>query len=666
MRVRRIAPWALVAATALVGAVAIVLDVSTPRNIEAEWASWVFPLAVAMSSATGVLLATRRRENPIGWLLLANGLVIAFSGVATNYSVYGLLEEPGSLPAADFAAVYDQNAWPLLFAPFAAIAFVFPDGHLPSARWRRVAIGAIGSFALMLLLTFLGPRELDKPFQDVSNPLPELPEPLYLALFPLASLGMLASLFAAAFAVRTRYRRAEGIERQQIKLIAYAAALIPLAVAAGWAEALISGHADTAALAALVVVLIALPLAIGVAVMRYRLYEVDRLVNRTLVYVTLTALLAATYGAVSLGLGVALGSGSTLATAAATLAVALAFGTLRARVQRVVDRRFNRARYEGLRRVEHHLVELRAGRATPEATGAVLAEALGDPELELVFWLPGSDGYVDAGGHPVQVSPEGGRDVTPVRRGELQLGAVLHAPALSVKPDLLESVLNAAGLAIEIARLRAEVRLRLAEVEESRARIVTAGYEERRRLERDLHDGAQQRLVSIGLAIRHVQGRIGGPGDELSAELDGTVSEVTSAIEELRELARGVRPACLDDGLAPALRELASRAPLRADVAATTERFPEQIEAAAYFVASEALTNSVKHAGASRVTVSAEGHDGRLVLRITDDGVGGAVASERSGLAGITDRVAALGGSVSVSSPPGKGTEVTAELPCAS
>ncbi|MGH2841659.1 MAG: sensor histidine kinase, partial [Solirubrobacteraceae bacterium] len=198
------------------------------------------------------------------------------------------------------------------------------------------------------------------------------------------------------------------------------------------------------------------------------------------------------------------------------------------------------------------------------------------------------------------------------------------------------------------------------------ARIVTAGYEERRRLERDLHDGAQQRLVSIGLAIRHVQGRIGGPGDELSAELDGTVSEVTSAIEELRELARGVRPACLDDGLAPALRELASRAPLRADVAATTERFPEQIEAAAYFVASEALTNSVKHAGASRVTVSAEGHDGRLVLRITDDGVGGAVASERSGLAGITDRVAALGGSVSVSSPPGKGTEVTAELPCAS
>ena len=156
------------------------------------------------------------------------------------------------------------------------------------------------------------------------------------------------------------------------------------------------------------------------------------------------------------------------------------------------------------------------------------------------------------------------------------------------------------------------MRRRLAEVQESRARIVTAGYEERRRLERDLHDGAQQRLVSIGLAIRHIQGQLGDAGGEITAQLDETVTEVTRAIEELRELARGVRPACLDEGLAPALRELASRAPLRTEVTATGERFAAPIEAAAYFVASEALTNSVKHARASRVTVSAERTNGSL------------------------------------------------------
>jgi signal transduction histidine kinase len=274
--------------------------------------------------------------------------------------------------------------------------------------------------------------------------------------------------------------------------------------------------------------------------------------------------------------------------------------------------------------------------------------------------------YVDATGRVVRPSRDDGRALTPVRRGELALGAVLHDPALSEQPDLLDSVITAAGLAIEIARLRAEVQRRLAEVQESRARIVTAGYEERRRLERDLHDGAQQRLVSIGLAIRHVQGRLGADAGDVGAQLDEAVAEVSHTIEELREMARGVRPAVLDDGLAAALRELAARTPLRADVEATSERFPEQIEAAAYFVASEALTNSVKHAHATHVTVSAERSNGSLVLRITDDGVGGAIASERSGLAGITDRVAALGGSVSVSSPPGQGTAVRAELPCAS
>jgi signal transduction histidine kinase len=210
-----------------------------------------------------------------------------------------------------------------------------------------------------------------------------------------------------------------------------------------------------------------------------------------------------------------------------------------------------------------------------------------------------------------------------------------------------------------------EVRRRLAEVEESRARIVTAGYEERRRLERDLHDGAQQRLVSIGLALRHVQGQLPASSRE-GTELDATVDALTEAIAELRELARGVRPASIDDGLGPALRELASRAALHTRVEATEERFEDRLETAAYFVASEALTNAVKHARASEVRLSAARKNGNLVLCVRDDGVGGARPSEGSGLAGMTDRVAALGGSLTVESPPGHGTVVTAELPCAS
>ena len=294
-----------------------------------------------------------------------------------------------------------------------------------------------------------------------------------------------------------------------------------------------------------------------------------------------------------------------------------------------------------------------------------MAKALEDPSLELFFWLPADQVHVDASGHVREQLDTSGRAVTPVRRGTLELAQVVHDPALGERPDLLESVITAAGLAIEIARLRAEVRRRLAEVEESRARIVTVGYEERRRLERDLHDGAQQRLISIGLSLRNIQGQLPTPSPT-AGQLDATVGELTEAIDELRELARGVRPAGLDDGLAPALRELASRSPVRTRVEAGDERFEGNLETAAYFVASEALTNAAKHAQASEVAVSAVRRNGSLVVCVRDDGVGGARPADGSGLVGMTDRVAALGGSLSVESPPGRGTVVTAELPCGS
>jgi signal transduction histidine kinase len=253
-----------------------------------------------------------------------------------------------------------------------------------------------------------------------------------------------------------------------------------------------------------------------------------------------------------------------------------------------------------------------------------------------------------------------------VRRVELLLGTVVHDPALHDRSSLLDPVILRAGLAIEIARLRVEVRRQLAEVEQSRTRIVTATYEERRRLERDLHDGAQQRLVSLGLDLRHVQHELGDAnGRDAKATLDSVVVGLAEAIEELRELARGVRPAALDDGLAAALSELAARAPIRTEVEATTERFDNEIEAAAYFVASEALTNAVKHASGSQVVLRANRDNGNLVVSVSDDGRGGAVPGRGSGLTGLGDRVAALGGHLDLRSD-GSGTALVAEFPCES
>ena len=245
---------------------------------------------------------------------------------------------------------------------------------------------------------------------------------------------------------------------------------------------------------------------------------------------------------------------------------------------------------------------------------------------------------------------------------------VLHRPTGPQRPDPLVTLVEAGGLAIEIARLRVELRRQLAEVQASRARIVAAGNAERRRIERDLHDGAQQRLVSIGLRLRHAQHELGS-GEPARADetIDHAVAEIAIAIDELRELAHGLPPAQLDAGLDPALRELAGRAPLPVR-GATRPRSDSAVglEAAAYFIACEGLTNAIKHSNATAVVVSAQRSNGHLIVRVTDDGVGGAIDKNGGGLRGLHDRVAAHGGSLRVESAPDKGTILTAELPCGS
>ena len=401
MRAVRIAPWVAAAATVCAFAWAIWLESMATGHQTPAWEIAAWGAATFASSGVGLVLATRRGSNPIGWLLLANGLVLAAMGTADTVARYAVLDHPGALPGGAWAVLFNERAWPLLFVFVTAIAWVFPDGRLPSPRWRPYAIAATASYTILIALSFLAAERFSEEYAHVASPLPEVSESIIGIPFLVCGLGALASLVGGALAVRTRLRRSTGVEHKQVKWLAFAAALIPAAVVVCLVEVAITGSDGPATVLAVVVALTAIPVAVGIAVMRYRLYEIDRLINRTLVYVGLSAALAAIFAAVALAVGVAIGSGSTLSTAVATLTVALLFGPLRRRVQLLVDRRFDRARYEGLRTVERFLADLWEGRAGPEATGAVLARALDDPGLELLFRLPGGEVDVDATGRVV-------------------------------------------------------------------------------------------------------------------------------------------------------------------------------------------------------------------------------------------------------------------------
>jgi signal transduction histidine kinase len=299
----------------------------------------------------------------------------------------------------------------------------------------------------------------------------------------------------------------------------------------------------------------------------------------------------------------------------------------------------------------------------------VLARALHDPTLQLAYWLPDRHAFVDGAGHPVELPAAGGdRTVTILRHDGDSVAAMLHDAALDDDPTLVRAVAATARMTIENERLQAEVRAQLEEVRASRARIVEFGDAERRRVERNLHDGAQQRLVNLSLALGIARAQVGTTSEkEMAVALDEAAAELRLAVAELRELARGIHPVILSEaGLGPALASLADRSPIPVTVTAVpADRLPPPVEETAYYVASEALANAAKHAHATTVTIGARRLNGDLLVEVNDDGVGGANPNG-SGLRGLADRVAALDGQLRVHSPAGKGTRITAELPCGS
>jgi signal transduction histidine kinase len=313
---------------------------------------------------------------------------------------------------------------------------------------------------------------------------------------------------------------------------------------------------------------------------------------------------------------------------------------------------------------------LELGRAsTPDGLRRLLAQSLHDPTVELLFWDDDQQSYVDAEGHKCELPASSmQRAVTRLGPEHRRVGALLHDPRLLDDPVLVHAVGEAARFALDNERLQAEVRAQLEEVRASRARIVDAADSERRRVERDLHDGAQQRLVTLSLALGLAREQAtSNPDEALRASLAEAAEEAARALNELRELGRGLHPTILAEaGLGPALESLAERSTVPVTVAAAPNgRLPETVEIGAYFVASEALANVTKHANASHVTLRARRNNRVLVVEIADDGCGGADPARGSGLTGLEDRVAALDGRLSVESPSGAGTRVVAELPCA-
>jgi signal transduction histidine kinase len=643
-------PCALLGLTLLADVVAVALS----AGLEPAYDTWLYAVWALTVCGTGALIASRHPENPIGWLFCGFALLNVLGDVAQGWGLRAAVEGwPGGAAGEWFATwswLPSGLGWTLTF-------LLFPDGRFLGRRWRAVAwAGGVGMLCAIAGWSLTADR--DGEFASGHNPLAVDGLPTN-ALTAVGMTLFLGALIASAVSLVLRLRRARGIERQQLKWFAFAAAVAAVVLPAGFSLYYVTPVAGVV----IALALLALPVAAGVGILRYRLYDIDLVVNRTVVYTSLTLLLAGAYAATSLLLGTALDRGSAWVTAASTLVAAAAFRPLRTRLQSAVDRRFDPARAHALRRIAAFLEDLRAGRAMPESIEPVLREVLDDPQVELRFLVPETGRYVDTLGVERASPDDDHRLRVPIE----PMGVVLCDPARHANPAAVADVVAAGGLAVEIARLRVELRRQLKQVEDSRARIVAAGHEERRRIERDLHDGAQQRLVSVGLALRHAQFELeSSPREQVDRTLDDAVVQITAVIDELRELAQGLPPSQLDSGLAAALRELAARSPVPVEVDALEERVAPGVEAAAYFIACEGLTNVVKHARATTASLTAVRRNGHLVVRVADDGVGGAAATGGSGLTGLADRVVAAGGTFRVDSDAGTGTTLVAELPCAS
>lgn len=612
------------------------------------------------SVVLGMLVAVRRPDSVVGPLLMLVGATAVWVTVGDLYA--SAVTRRPDLPFSELYAALSQGDWMFLYVPAALLMLVFPDGRLPGRRWRWAIAGLLGVPALFMLITAFDPGPYRPPFESTPH-LFRLPEP-YLPVLRVVGLALLpvflGLLVASAAAVVLRYRRTTGkAKRAQLKWFALGAACLPLTLLLCWASYLFLDGPDLV-LAGLAATALAIPVATTIAVLRHDLYDIDRAISTAVTYGLVTAILLGFYTAASFLVGLGAGRSSPVAAAAGTAICAAALSPLRVRLQRWVDRRFYPDRQAVLTAIEELRDRTHAGQAQPEELETTLRTALRDPALRVGYRLPGASRLVDATGAPVD---PGDALVAQVRLGGHDIGAIVRGNAGS--RELLREAASAGALLIEVVRLRIEVSRALGEAEASRTRLLHAGYEERRRLERDLHDGAQQRLVSLGMAIRLAQRHLHDGTVHVDGLLDRWVAELAVAVTELRQIAHGLRPSSLDDGLGNALVMLAGKVPVPVTLDVAADDLPEDVAMTAYYVASEAMTNAVKHAGPATIGVRVTRAGDRVTVRVSDDGPGGAEIRPGAGLAGLADRVRAAGGALRLSSPAGGGTLIEAELPCA-
>jgi signal transduction histidine kinase len=636
-------------------------------------------------ATVGALLAWKLPTNPIGWLMSAIGLTFASAMLVVTLAYF---------PAT--GNLTNWFGWIWLFGlgliPF--IVLLFPTGTLPSRRWRvAVWIGAFGEAVWVIGNAFAPTIVTDTP-NAPPNPI-GVPAPAGQVFDIAALLGLFSILIAGVLALVSlvlRYRRADAVEREQLKWLLYTVAVIALAVLA---QPVISGLVSSPTTATnlqniVTIASIALvPIAIGIAVFRYRLYDIDLVISRTVVFTVLAAFITIVYVGVVVGIGAVFGSRggkpNPALSIAATAVVALGFGAVRERVRRFANRLvFGRRAtpYEALSAFSSRLGGTVASDELLPTMARTLAEGTGASQATV--WLRSGGDLHAAATHPpgpepapVAVTGEapsvpGAALTLPVSEGGELLGALsLAKPAgerlTPMENALAQDLASQAALVLRNVRLTQEVLDRMAEVRASRQRIVSTQDAERRRLERNIHDGAQQELVAMAVRLRIAKlmlGRDPGAAADVLRDVEGSAKD---AARTLRELAAGIYPSRLaQEGLPGALADQAARAAIPTTVeAGDIGRYAPDREAAVYFCVLEALQNAAKYSRASHATVTLATSDGDLTFTVRDDGVGfdAAAATPGTGVQGMMDRLAALGGDVEISSAPGRGTTVTGRLP---
>jgi signal transduction histidine kinase len=637
-------------------------------------------------------------------MLLGIGAATAVMSLGSAYAVLGI-RHPGTWPAPHLVGLLAEWSFVPIFTGMSFTLMLFPTGRLPSPRWRPVAGLGLLATALTMVGFVVHPRMVALPAPGdrslaFANPLgvrslgPVLSHLLIGTLNGLSVLGTVL-LTVAFVSLVVRYRSSGREVRQQIKWIALTAAagafcsIVALLAIAATGDA--SNPVTVAAYIAMpLIALFGIPAVITVAILKHGLYQIDVIINRALRYGLLSAALSAVYILIVVGIGTTAGyAGGPLLNAAAAVAIAVLFQPLRQRASRLANRLVYGRRatpYQALSdftgdmagqldlsEAVNRMVSVLAG-----ATGADRAEAwirVGPQLLPAAVWPHGSPPSAavtisDGGGLPAL---EGASRAVAVQHGGELLGALsLHKPRseplTSTEDELLRHLASQAGLVLRNAALTAELQATIDELRASRRRLVEAQDAERRKIERNLHDGAQQQLIALTIQLGLLAESAGDPAAvrQLAPVLkDG----LRAALDDLRDLARGIYPPLLaDQGLLPALQAQARKASLPVEIDADgIGRYPQDTEAAVYFCTLEALQNIAKYAAASRATVGLCCSDNSLRFTITDDGAGFDPASTRhgTGLQGMADRLAALGGALHVRSQPGHGTTLTGQLPVA-